>query len=165
MKTPRIAVYAGTFDPPTNGHLWMIQKGSLIFDKLIVAVGTNPDKKTVFTVNQRLEMLKSLDKNLKNVTFTHFDNQYLVDFAKTVKANFILRGVRSQSDFVYEQGMCNINRDINQNITAAFLIPPRQLCEISSSMVKSLVGPKNWPKTVAKYVPDSVLRQMIKKFK
>lgn len=165
MKQKRIAVYAGTFDPPTNGHLWMIQKGASIFDQLIVAIGTNPDKKTVFNINQRLSMLKSLDKNLKNVTFTHFDNQYLVDFAKTAKANFILRGVRSQSDFIYEQEMCNINRDINKDITAVFLIPPRKLCEVSSSMVKSLVGPKNWTKTVAKYVPVSVLKEISKKFK
>ena len=165
MKQKRIAVYAGTFDPPTNGHLWMIQKGASLFDQLIVAIGTNPKKKSTFSVEERLDMLKSSVKNLKNVTFTHFDNQYLVDFAKTVKANFIIRGVRSQSDFVYEQGMCNIHRDINQNITAILLTPPRELCEISSSMVKGLIGPHNWKKTIAKYVPSPVLDQIIKKFK
>jgi pantetheine-phosphate adenylyltransferase len=165
MNTKRIAVYAGSFDPPTNGHLWMIQKGASLFDQLIVAIGTNPKKKSTFSIDERLEMLKSSVKNLKNVTFTHFDNQYLVDFAKELKANFILRGVRSQSDFVYEQGMCNINRDINQNITVVFLTPPRELCEISSSMVKGLIGPTNWRKNVAKYVPSPVLDHLIKKFK
>jgi pantetheine-phosphate adenylyltransferase len=165
MNEKRIAVYAGSFDPPTNGHLWMIQKGASLFDKLIVAIGTNPKKKPTFSVDERLKMLKSSVKNLNNVTFTHFDNQYLVDFAKALKANFILRGVRSQSDFVYEQGMCNINRDIDKNITAVFLTPPRELCEISSSMVKRLVGPEFWEKIVAQYVPSSVLDHMVKKFK
>ncbi len=165
MKQKRIAVYAGTFDPPTNGHLWMIQKGASLFDQLIVAIGSNPDKKAVFTVEQRLEMLKALGKNIKNITLTHFDNQYLVDFAKTTKANFILRGVRSQSDFLYEQEMCNINQDINKNITTVFLMPPRKLCEVSSSMVKGLVGPASWPENVSKYVPSAVLDQMVKKFK
>ena len=165
MKTPRIAVYAGSFDPPTNGHLWMIQKGASIFDNLIVAIGTNPDKVSTFSVEERLNMLRSSVKSLSNVTFTYFDNQYLVDFAKKTKANFILRGVRSQADFIYEQGMCNINRDINQTVTAVFLMPPRELCEISSSMVRSLVGPRNWQKTVSQYVPSPVLKEMVKKFK
>lgn len=164
LTMKRIAVYAGSFDPPTNGHLWMIQKGASIFDQLIVAIGTNPDKKSTFSVNERLDMLKQSAGNLENVTFTHFDNKYLVDFARDVGANFILRGTRSQTDFIYEQGMCNINRDINQNITTVFLMPPRELCEISSSMVKSLIGPTGWEKTVAKYVPDAVLNQITAKF-
>lgn len=161
----RIAVYAGSFDPPTNGHLWMIQKGASIFNQLIVAVGINPDKKTTFSVEERLAMLKQSVTHLNNVTFTFFDNKYLVDFAREAGANFILRGTRSQADFVYEQGMCNINRDIDQNITSVFLMPPRELCDISSSMIKSLIGPDGWEKTLAKYVPPAVLNQIVQKNK
>lgn len=160
MNTSRIAVYAGSFDPPTNGHLWMIQKGASIFDQLIVAIGTNPDKKSTFSVEERLNMLKQSITGLDNISFTNYDNKYLVDFAREVGANFILRGTRSQSDFIYEQGMCNINRDINQNITSVFLIPPRELCEISSSMIKNLIGPDGWQKIVAQYVPQAVLDQI-----
>lgn len=159
----RIAVYAGSFDPPTNGHLWMIQKGASIFDQLIVAIGTNPDKKSTFSIDERLSMLQQSVTGLDNISFTHYDNKYLVDYAREVGANFILRGTRSQADFVYEQGMCNINQDINQNITTVFLMPPRELCEISSSMVKSLIGPTGWEQTVAKYVPPAVLNQIITK--
>ena len=161
----RIAVYAGSFDPPTNGHLWMIQKGASIFDQLIVAIGTNPDKKSTFSVEERLNMLKESVVGFSNVTFTSFDNKYLVDFAREVSASFILRGTRSQTDFIYEQGMCNINRDIDQNITSVFLMPPRELCEISSSMIKGLIGPNGWEKVMSKYVPPAVLDQIVKKNK
>jgi len=165
MNTPRIAVYAGSFDPPTNGHLWMIQKGASIFDQLIVAIGTNPDKKSTFSVEERLAMLRQSVTGLDNVSFTNYDNKYLVDFAREAGANFILRGTRSQTDFVYEQGMCNINQDIDQNITSVFLIPPRELCEISSSMIKGLIGPTGWEKTLAKYVPSAVLDHIVQKNK
>lgn len=163
MNTPRVAVYAGSFDPPTNGHLWMIQKGASIFDQLIIAIGTNPDKKSTFSVEERLAMLRQSVTGLDNVSFTNYDNKYLVDFAREVGANFILRGTRSQTDFIYEQGMCNINRDIDQSITSVFLMPPRELCEISSSMIKGLIGPTGWEKTLAKYVPPAVLDHIVQK--
>jgi len=165
MNTKRIAVYAGSFDPPTNGHLWMIQKGASIFDRLIVAIGTNPDKKFTFSVEERLSMLRQSVTGLDNIAFANFNNKYLVDFAKEVGANFILRGTRSQTDFIYEQGMCNINRDIDQNVTTVFLMPPRELCEISSSMIKGLIGPEGWEKVMSKYVPSAVLDQIIQKNK
>lgn len=164
MNQKRIAVYAGSFDPPTNGHLWMIKKGASIFDQLIVAIGTNPDKKLTFSVEERLDMLRQSVGSLDNITFTHFDNKYLVDFAKQTQANFILRGTRSQSDFLYEQGMCHINYDINPDITTVFLIPPRDLCEISSSMVKSLIGPDGWQTVISKFVPSLVLDKITQKF-
>lgn len=162
MKSSRVAVYAGSFDPPTNGHLWMIQKGASLFDQLIVAIGTNPDKKPAFSVNQRLNMLQQSVIGLDNTTFTFFDNKYLVNFAKEIGANFILRGTRSQSDFIFEQGMSNINQDIDKSITTVFLIPPRELCEVSSSMVKSLIGPQGWEKVLTRYVPQAVLDQITK---
>ena len=165
MNTKRIAVYAGSFDPPTNGHLWMIQKGASIFDRLIVAIGTNPDKKFTFSVEERLSMLRQSVTGLDNIAFANFNNKYLVDFAKEVGANFILRGTRSQTDFIYEQGLCNINRDIDQNVTTVFLMPPRELCEISSSMIKGLIGPEGWEKVMSKYVPSAVLDQIIQKNK
>jgi pantetheine-phosphate adenylyltransferase len=164
MIKEKIAVYAGSFDPPTNGHLWMIEQGSKMFDKLIVTVGINPDKKSTFLIKERLEMLQKSVKNFPNVSFTSFDNKFLVDYAKQVGADYILRGVRNSADFNFEQAMSNVNRDINSNITTILLMPPRELCEISSSFVKSLIGPDGWQDVVCKYVPEPVFDKFKEKY-
>lgn len=154
------AIYAGSFDPPTKGHIWMIERGSAIFDKLIVAIGTNPDKHCVFTAAERLEMLYFSTKELKNVSIKSFPFQYLVNFAKSEEAQFILRGIRSPEDYGKEKDMRNVNEDLDPSITTAFLMPPRELAEISSSMVKGLVGPKGWEKVVSRYVSQPVLKKL-----
>ncbi len=152
-----IGVYAGSFDPPTNGHLWMIQEGARIFGRLIVAVGLNPQKGAAFPVKRRLEMLREMIKALRNVTVDFFDNEYLVNYARRKGATHILRGIRNAVDFHFEYPMRQVNGDLASGITTVFLIPPRELGELSSSMVKGLVGPKGWQKTVAKLVPAGVL--------
>lgn len=159
-SSKRIAVYAGSFDPLTNGHMWMIHEGSKLFDELIVAIGTNPDKKYTYTLNQRLEMLKLSLGNIKNVKIDSFTNQYLVKYAKKIGAQYILRGLRNSSDCTYEQGMCNINRDLDSSITTVVLMPPRDLCEISSSMIKGLIGVDGWKEIIKQYVPLSVLEKL-----
>ena len=164
MIIKRIAVYAGSFDPPTNGHLWIIEKGAKMFDKLIVAIGVNPNKKYTFSIDERLQMLQNSVKDCPNVSIDQFDNKYLVKYAQTIGADFILRGVRNSTDFNFEQGMNNINRDINSNINTVFLMPPRELCEVSSSFVKSLIGPDGWQDVVCKYVPKPVFDKFKEKY-
>lgn len=164
MNQKRVAVYAGSFDPPTNGHLWMIKQGSKMFDKLIVAIGVNPDKKYTFSVDERIQMLKDSVKGCPNVSINYFDNKYLVKYAQTIGADFILRGIRNSADFNFEQGMNNINRDINSNINTVFLMPPRELCEISSSFVKSLIGPEGWQTVVSQYVSKPVFNKIKQKY-
>lgn len=164
MAKERIAVYAGSFDPLTNGHLWMIHQGAKLFDKLIVAVGINSDKKYTFTTKERLSMLQDSVKNCPNIVFDDFSNQFLVNYAQKIGAKFILRGSRSSSDFIFEQAMNNINQDINSNITTVLLLPPRNLCEVSSSFVKSLIGSDGWEDIVCKYVPQPVLKQLKQKY-
>ena len=156
----RKAIYAGSFDPLTNGHFWMIEQGSKIFDELIIAIGDNPDKKYTFSTKERLEMLKDVTKNFKNIKIDSFCNKLLVNYAKEVGADYILRGTRNTSDFNFEQGMSNINRDIDPKITTVILMPPREMCEISSSLVKGLIGPKGWEKVVCKYVPKAVFAKL-----
>jgi pantetheine-phosphate adenylyltransferase len=160
MDKERIAVYAGSFDPPTNGHLWMIEQGSKTFDKLIVAVGINPDKKYTFTVEERLQMLQKSVKDSSNINFDEFNNKFLVNYAQQIGADFILRGIRNTTDFNSEKEMNNVNSDINSNITTIFLMPPRKLCEVSSSLVKGLVGPDGWEKIVCQYVPKPVFDKL-----
>jgi pantetheine-phosphate adenylyltransferase len=156
MNQKRVAVYAGSFDPPTNGHLWMIEQGAKMFDKLIVAIGVNPNKKYTFSVDERIQMLKDSVKGCPNVSIDQFNNKYLVKYAQSIGADFILRGIRNSADFNFEQGMNNINRDINSNINTVFLMPPRELCEISSSFVKGLIGPEGWQTVVSQYIPKPV---------
>ena len=158
-------IYAGSFDPPTNGHLWMIEQGATLFDVLIVAIGTNPEKKYTFSLEARVEMLREIAKPYRNTTVDTFENQFLVNYAKSVGASYILRGIRSENDYEYERIMRHINSDLDPNILTVFLIPPREIAEISSSFVKGLVGPEGWEKTIKRYVPEPVHKEFLKKFR
>ncbi len=156
----RTAVYAGSFDPPTNGHLWMIEQGLEMFDRLIVAIGNNPAKSYSFTVEERLELLRASAGNHERLEIAHFDNRYLVDYAKKMEAKYILRGIRSPNDYEYERVMRHINADMAPEITTVFLMPPRDIAELSSNMIKSLTGPTGWEDTVRRYVPQPVFQAL-----
>jgi pantetheine-phosphate adenylyltransferase len=158
----RVGVYAGSFDPLTVGHLWMIERGVGLFDRLIVAVGINPEKRYTFSLEERLSMLRESLKQYRNVSVTSFSNQYLIDYARSIEATHILRGIRSESDYEYERTMRNINGDLDSTICSVFLMPPRDIAEVSSSMVKGLVGPKGWQKVVRKYIPEPVYLRFLK---
>lgn len=152
----RKAVYAGSFDPITNGHLWMIEQSSNLFDKITVAIGINPNKKYTFNLDLRLEMLQRATQHIDNVQVTTFESQYLVDYAKSIDAQWLIRGLRSMDDFEYEKSMRYFNQDLNPLIQTIFLMPPRDLVEVSSSFVKGLVGPTGWESAIKKYVPLSI---------
>ncbi len=156
----RTAVYAGSFDPPTNGHLWMIQRGLEMFDRLIVAIGSNPSKSYSFTVEERLDMLRASTTQAAGLVIAHFDNRYLVDYAKKMDAKYILRGIRSSGDYEYERVMRHINADMAPDITTVFLMPPRDIAELSSNMIKGLTGPTGWEETVRRYVPAAVFNAL-----
>lgn len=142
----------------------MVEEAATIFDKLIVALGVNSEKRSEFSVEERLEMLRNCTANFKNVRVETFTNQYLIDYARKQKASFIVRGIRSETDYEYERVMRNINGDLDVNVTTVFLMPPRDIAEVSSSMVKGLVGPEGWQKMIQPYLPPAVYRQLLKKF-
>jgi pantetheine-phosphate adenylyltransferase len=160
-KGQRLGVYAGSFDPLTVGHLWMIEEGTRLFDKLIVAVGVNPDKKYTFALEERLVMLRESTKKFRNVSVSAFSNRYLIHYAQEVRATHILRGIRTESDYEFERTMRNINGDLDAEICTVFLMPPRGIAEVSSSMVRGLIGPVGWQKIVRKYVPEPVYKQLL----
>jgi pantetheine-phosphate adenylyltransferase len=165
----RLAVYAGSFDPPTNGHEWMIRESARMFDHVVVAIGVNPAKTPMFTTEERIEMLKAITKAFPNVSVAVYENMYLVDFAKEAKAHFIIRGIRSPVDYEFEHSMRDFNEDIgpkakNKKITSVFLMPPAETAKISSSTVKSLVGPRRWRAVVKKYVSKAVLKKLKEKY-
>jgi pantetheine-phosphate adenylyltransferase len=159
----RRAVYAGSFDPLTLGHLWMVEQGRRLFDELVLAIGINPDKQYLFTLEQRLGTLREVTRGFDNVRVASFENLFLVHYAKQVDAGFILRGIRNEVDYGYERGMRYVNAEFDESIQTVFLVPPRDLVEVSSSFVKGLVGPSGWQEVVRKYVPGPVYRAFLER--
>ncbi|EEG10574.1 pantetheine-phosphate adenylyltransferase [Pseudogulbenkiania ferrooxidans] len=155
------AVYAGSFDPVTNGHLWIIRKAVELFDEVIVAIGVNPDKHCSFSVEERLEMLLAVTQEFPNLRVEVFENQFLVNYAQSVGANYIIRGIRTASDYEYERTMRYINTDLHPDITTIFLLPPREYAEVSSTMVKGLVGPQGWELVIRQYLPEPVCLKLV----
>lgn len=155
------AVYAGSFDPVTNGHLWIIEQAAHMFDSLIVAVGKNSDKKYTFTLEERLELLNAVTAKMPNIKITHFENEFLVNYAKEIGAKFMVRGIRNTTDYEYEKAMRYINADLCQEINTVFLIPPREYTEVSSSLVKDLTSTDGWEDIAKKYVPEPVMAKML----
>lgn len=157
------AVYAGSFDPITLGHLWMIDQGRALFEELIVAVGINPEKRYRFSFEDRLAMLREVTAPFPNVRIASYENLFLVHYAERVGANFILRGIRNEQDYQYERGMRYVNAELDARVRTVFLIPPRELVEVSSSFVKGLVGPTGWENVLEKYVPPAVYRRFVER--
>jgi len=160
-KSRRLGVYAGSFDLLTIGHVWMIEQGVGLFNRLVVAVGVNTEKKYTFPLEERLAMLRESTGQFLNVSVTSFSNRYLIHYAQSIGATHILRGIRSESDYEFERTMRNINSDLDPSICTVFLMPPRGIAEVSSSMVKGLIGPAGWQKIVRKYVPEPVYRKLL----
>ncbi len=134
-----IAVYAGTFDPITYGHVDLLERASRIFDRVIVAVAVNKNKKPLFSVEERVTLASKVLANLKNVEAQSFDC-LLLDFAKQHNANIILRGLRAVADFDYEFQLASMNRYMNQNIETMFMMPAEKYMYIASSLVREIAA-------------------------
>ena len=153
----RIGIYAGSFDPPTNGHLWMIQQGAALFDELIVVLGVNPDKRSFLSEEQRLNALRSmLMGGLSHVRVEKMTGGFLVDYARKIGATHLLRGIRNTVDLEYEKSMARVNSRMESEIQTVFLVPPPELEEVSSSMVRGFVGVQGWQRWVQSCVPPCV---------
>lgn len=129
------AIYPGTFDPITYGHIDIIKRARRIFPKLIVAVADNPRKKPIFSVKERTDLLKRATKGLKGVSIGHFDG-LVVDYAHKQKATVLIRGIRMISDFEYEFQMALTNRKLACDIETIFLMPQESYCYMSSKLLK-----------------------------
>lgn len=134
------AVYPGTFDPITNGHLDLITRSLSVFDSLIVAVAVNPAKKPLFTVKERVELIrKATAGHNGRVTVEAFDN-LLVDFCMSRRVYTMVRGLRAVSDFEYELQLSQMNRKINKKVEAVFIMPSEEYTFISSKIIKEVAG-------------------------
>lgn len=150
------AIYAGSFDPLTKGHLFIIKEASKIFD-LTVVVGSNPDKKYAFSTEERISMLKSEFDNVIGMK-----NQYLCDAAKELNINYLIRGIRGAADCEFERKLDVFNK--KQGIQTVFIMPPKELEDVSSSFVKNLIGPIGWRNHVKELVPKSVFDALLVKY-
>jgi pantetheine-phosphate adenylyltransferase len=131
----RIAIYPGSFDPVTNGHIDIVERASQMFDKIIVAILYNPNKKSLFTMEERMEMLKESMKEIPGLEFDTFAG-LLVDYAKSRSAVAILRGMRAVSDFEYEFQLALMNRKLNRDVQTVFLMTGLRWIFTSSSIIK-----------------------------
>jgi len=131
------AVYPGSFDPVTNGHIDLIQRSAALFDKLVVAILRNADKVPLFSVEERAEMLERAVCNLKNVSVTSFAG-LLVDFVEELGASVIVRGIRAVSDYEYELQMALMNRRLSNKVETVFMLPAESYSFLSSKLVKEI---------------------------
>ncbi len=134
----RRAIYPGTFDPITNGHVDIITRASTMFDEIIVAVADNPKKKPMFSIEKRIEMAKKPVQSLNNVKVIGFSS-LLVDLSDKLEANIIIRGIRAVSDFEYEFQMGYANTSLKKELETIFLMPSLEYAFISSSIVRSIL--------------------------
>ncbi len=167
----RNAIYAGSFDIFTNGHLWMIEQGSELFDHLYVIVSHNTDKKYLLDFEIRFELVNkvilSFGNGFKNVTILSGENKFIVDIAEKYQVNYLLRGLRSSIDFEYESQIDKINNYLSTGdpiCKSVFLMAPEQNNFISSSMIKGLIGFNGWEKKIKNIIPSQVYDELIYKY-
>lgn len=157
----KTAIYPGTFDPITNGHIDIIKRGLRIFDEVIIAITTARKKEPFFTLEKRLELIKTAVKDCINVKVDSFDS-LLVQYAKSKQAISVIRGLRAVSDFEYEFQMALMNRRLDLNIETVFMMPSEEYTFLSSTMVKEVAS---FGGSVKGLVPEAVEEALKKKFR
>lgn len=157
----KIAIYPGTFDPVTNGHVDVARRAAELFDKVIVCVAVNTLKTPLFTGAERVEMIRESVKNVKNIEVEEFSG-LLVDYARKKNADAIVRGLRAVSDFEYEFQMALTNRKLCPDVDTVFLMPHENYTYLNSTIVREIA---RFGGDVGEFVPDHVKRQLINKFR
>ena len=155
----KIAVFPGSFDPFTIGHKEIVHKIFPIFDKIIIAVGENRDKKCFFSIDQRINWIKKIFDEEK--IFVKKYTGLTTNFCKKENANFIIRGIRDSNDFIYEKKIAHINKDINSSIETLFILSSKENSHISSSFVKDVIKNKG---NIKKFLPNEIATSILSGF-
>lgn len=148
----RIAVFPGTFDPVTKGHADIVNRAAGLFDKIIIAVGVNTQKKTLFSLEQRVEWLEQTFQHLPHVEITSYQG-LTVEFCKSQNSKYILRGLRNSSDFNYETHIAQLNTSLDSEIETVFVLTSPELSYISSTLIRDLIIHNGEYK---KYLPEGI---------
>jgi len=156
----KIAIYPGTFDPITNGHLDLVMRAAQIFDEVIIAISDNPRKSPLFNIDERREMVTESVANIENVTIDRFDD-LLVSFVRRKNARFVIRGLRAVSDFEYEFQLASANRRLDENVETIFLTPSESNYFISSSLVREI---SHFDGDVSSFVPPGIRSALKRKW-
>jgi pantetheine-phosphate adenylyltransferase len=157
MTDSKIALFPGSFDPFTNGHLTTVERASKLFDKIIVGVFNNTQKKYVFSPEEKKEMIASAISHLPNVEVKVFDTRLTVEIAKSEGAKFLLRGIRNGKDYEYERDIARLNSDLSKEIETIFLLSDSAYEHTSSSMLKEI---HKFGGDISNFVPKDVLKKM-----
>lgn len=157
------AIYPGSFDPFTNGHKNVIERGVKVFDEVVVAVAHNTSKKTIFTLEERVEILREIFRDRADVRVDYFEG-LLVDYAKRMGTNIVLRGMRTVSDFEYELQMALANKSLSQELETVFMVTDSEFSHISSSVIREVVAlggsaRKMVPAIVEKKLKEKLLKR------
>lgn len=152
-----VAMFPGTFDPVTNGHLDVIARSARLFDKLIVAIFDNPQKRQLFSVDERRHLLEQVTQAFDNVEINSFQNTLLIFHAKQCQANVLIRGVRTLADFEYELQMTAMNRHLEASVETVYLTPRHEFAYVASSLVKEVAA---YGGNVSALVPPPVLQAL-----
>lgn len=155
-----IAVYPGTFDPVTNGHIDLVERSLRIFDEVIIAIAENPKKAPLFSLEERVSLFRSVTADFRNIVIEGFDG-LLVDYVRSKKAVAIIRGLRAVSDFEYEMQMALMNRRLDNRIETVFMMPNEAYSFITSTIVKEAAS---YGGDVSSLVPQVVVEKLKKKF-
>lgn len=155
----RIAIYPGSFDPFTNGHLNIINRAMRVFDEIIVSVAHNVSKKTIFTIDERVELIEQIFRDSPQVSVDSFHG-LLVEYARKKGTNVLLRGMRSVSDFEYEMQMAIANKTLNPELETVFMVTDSSFTHISSSLIKEIVTLGGSAKHL---VPEAVEQKLVEK--
>jgi len=162
MANERIAIYPGTFDPITLGHIDIIRRGSKLFDQVVVTIAINQSKMPLFTIDERIEMINDAINDFSNVSVEKFDG-LLVNFATQQNASVIIRGLRAVSDFEYEFQMALMNKHLQNDITTVFLMPNEKYTYLNSTIVKDVAKfGGNFDKFVTKFVAEKLVQKFQK---
>ena len=156
MQRGQEAIYPGSFDPVTNGHLDVIQRAARIFSHVTVAVANNTSKKALFTIQERVELLRAVTKGMKNVSVETFDT-LVIEYARKKKINVLIRGLRMTSDFDYEFQIAFTNRRLAEDIETVFLMPSEHVSFVSSSLLKEIASVNA---DISSFVPKIVERKL-----
>jgi len=156
MKSPRIAVYTGSFDPITLGHLHIVERAAGLFDQLVIGIGINADKRSLFSIDDRIDLVESVTGEFANVSVQTFDG-LAVDFVRTLDADVMVRGIRPLTDIAGEFTMMMANRQLDPGIETVFLMADERFAHVSSSLLKQIAMLSDDDERLAKFVPAQII--------